>query len=62
MNFKGILRRMRQLKDNGDPEIAHGTADQLLIDALHWAAENGITEEQATELETAYNEVDKWYA
>lgn len=49
-----ILVEMRALARLGDPEISHGEADDLLLEALELLGEPEIAE--------AFRHVPKWYA
>jgi hypothetical protein len=46
-----LLKKLRELQTVGDPEIAHGPADQLLLDYI---ADPEISEE--------YGKIEKWYS
>jgi len=49
-----IKQQMIDLKNNGDIEVRHKTADALLCDLLNTLGFNDIVKE--------FNELDKWYA
>jgi hypothetical protein len=46
-----LLDRLRELKELGDAEIAHGEADDALITYI-----------DDIEIAQAFNDIDKWYA
>ena len=48
------LKRMQDLELTGDPEAAHGQADNILCDVL--------TDLGLPELVEAFNKIEKWYA
>lgn len=48
--------------DDGDFEIAHQKADELLIEALEIASEKGVEDYEVEAIKTAYHEVGKFYS
>ena len=48
------LERLKELEHSGDPEYAHGEADDVLCDILKYLGFEEIVE--------AYDKVPKWYA
>ena len=51
MTKKDLIRRLKKLQDCGDTEIAHGQADDLLLEF--------INDEKVRE---AFDDIPKWYA
>ena len=56
-----ILDAMNMLKENGDKETAHLTADELLCQALKLIAGKRHSETVGLIID-AWDEVEKWYA
>jgi hypothetical protein len=48
------IKFLEEQKDNGDTEIAHGVADDVICELLEALGYSDVVE--------AYNKVDKWYA
>ena len=46
----------------GDPEDSHIEADNLLLEALQVASEEGIEKYEADALKVAYEGIGKWYS
>lgn len=48
-----LLNRLKEIsgKMNGDPEVAHGEADRALLEYIN-----------DSEINAAFEEVEKWYA
>lgn len=53
-NLIEILEEMRKLQDNGDTELDHVAADELLCEALLLLGQD--------ELVLEYRKIEKWYA
>lgn len=53
--IKNLENDMRQYVNSGDPEVAHGEADWILVQAL-------LMLDEFEELVALYEEVPKWYA
>ena len=51
MTKRELIRKLIECAQNGDTEAAHGDADDALIAFI-----------DDPEIETAYREVEKWYA
>jgi len=51
---ENAIRAMKECIDNGDTEVAHGNADDLLCNLLVELGYKKVID--------VYNEVDKWYA
>lgn len=62
MTLEEILGNMRALEGNGDPEDAHGDADDLLMDTINALAEKTGDQETATAIINSFCRVEKWYA
>jgi len=56
-----IIKRLKEL-DTADQELAHVAADELLIQALEWIADNNGLSEKVDTLIESYNSIPKWYA
>lgn len=59
--LEAIITRMRLETRGGDPEIAHGSADELLIESLI-ALATPDTWKQIEQIVTLWRDVPKWYA
>lgn len=57
-----IYKKMQELHKDTDTEVAHGIADDLLIEAIEVLGEELNGEEYMKPLIDSYNELDKWYA
>jgi len=53
---------MQELHKSYDTEVAHGIADDLLIEAIEVLGEEIGGEEYMKPLINSYNELEKWYA
>jgi hypothetical protein len=51
MTKEELIKELKELKDLGDPEIAHGRADDALL--------NYINDAEVTD---AFNSIEMWYA
>ena len=51
MNKDTLLQALRALQDNDDYEVAHGEADNLLVEYIN-----------DPEIAEAYAKIGKWYA
>jgi hypothetical protein len=58
MDGSELVERLRVLHGGGDPEAAHSEADRLLVQFAEEHA-GGLN---PGEIETAYDEIEKWYA
>lgn len=56
-----LIRRMRELQEEPDREMAHKEADQILRIAVHKAATGEFDEVQAVALISAWDAVERWY-
>lgn len=54
MTREEALQELKELKDSGDPESAHGRADDVLCNLLKTLGYKDVVE--------AYATVPKWYA
>ena len=58
-----IISEMWELSyESGDPEGSHIEADDLLLEALQVASEEGIEKHEADALKVAYESIGKWYS
>lgn len=57
-----ILEAMKKAGENGDFEIAHSDADDLLAEALRVLARECDKVPQVEDILDAYDNVGKWYA
>lgn len=51
MNKEELIKKLKELQNSGDTEIAHVKADDLLIEYIN-----------DSDIADAYNALDKWYA
>lgn len=49
-----VVAELKELKDLGDPEIAHGMADAALLEFFNSVGRHDVAE--------AFGAIDKWYA
>ena len=54
MNRKQAIKELKKLQKTGDPEYAHGTADDILCKILKELGYQDVLDE--------YYKVPKWYA
>lgn len=57
-----VILEMWDWSNDGDFEIAHQKADELLIEALEIASEKGVEDYEVEALKNAYHEVGKFYS
>lgn len=51
MTIETLIKELKALADSKDPERAHGTADDLLIEFIN-----------NPEVKEAFDNIEKWYA
>lgn len=54
MTHEEALKKLKESQDNGDTELAHGDADDVLCELLESLGYEDVVAE--------YKRVDKWYA
>lgn len=62
MALDAIEAEMVELRKNGDLEVAHSLADELLGELIRTLALRSKNKEQARRIWNAYCDIDKWYA
>jgi len=61
--LKKITEKMEKLaKNEGDTEVDHGVADDLLCEALTEIAQGTVLAARVMAITEAYSEVNKWYS
>ncbi len=61
-SFITIIERMQQAAAVGDREIAHATADDVLVQAVRYLASHRVNAGLAENLIMTYEKVKKYYA
>lgn len=56
-----LLAKLQEAESNGDTEVAHADADEVLCEVISTLATRQ-TLEILTEILATYQKVDKWYA
>ncbi len=62
MKLDEILTEMTGWAEPSDPEIAHGRADDLLVDLARTLARRSKHKEQVERILAKYEAVEKWYS
>lgn len=62
MKLSEILRKMQEAGSSSDYEVAHGDADELLLDTLHVLAKGLKDASMVGKIIAAWKRVGKWYA
>lgn len=61
--LRSILRQMSECANNGDFEVSHINADELLVELVESIVDyTGMYESEINDVLDQYNKVGKWYA
>lgn len=57
-----FLDDMERLQNSDDKEMAHRSADDILVELIKHLGSTYGNERELNEIMDAYNRIDKWYA